>query len=166
MDGSRRENDAEHTWHLTMMAILLQEYANEPNLDFLKVLKKLIIHDLVEIDAGDTFAYDEVGYSDKQEREEAAAKRLFGMLPNDQEMECHDLWVAYEERNTPEAQYANAMDRFEPILLNYITAACLGKSTASQKLKFLSGMLRLNKVLKPYGSSSKHLLTRLLRKAF
>ncbi|TCP31278.1 putative hydrolase of HD superfamily [Scopulibacillus darangshiensis] len=121
VDRSRRENDAEHTWHLTMMALILQEHANEPDLDLLKTLKMLIIHDLVEIDAGDTFAYDEAGYSDKREREERAAKRLFGMLPKEQGEEMYELWLEFEDRRTIESQYANAMDRFEPILLNYMT---------------------------------------------
>lgn len=121
LDRSRYENDAEHTWHLTVMAILLQEYANERNLNLLRVLKILIIHDIVEIDAGDTFAYDAKGNEDKFERESQAAKRIFGLLPEDQQHEMNQLWLEYEQRQTPEAQFASALDRLQPLLHNYVT---------------------------------------------
>jgi putative hydrolase of HD superfamily len=118
--GSRHENDAEHSWHLAMMAMILLEHANEKEIDLLRVLKMLLIHDLVEIDAGDTFAYDEKGHEDKQEREEVAAKRIFGLLPEDQREEVYGLWREFEERKTPEARYANAIDRLHPMILNYM----------------------------------------------
>jgi putative hydrolases of HD superfamily len=119
LDRSRRENDAEHTWHLTMMAIILLEHANDPKLNLLRVLQMLIVHDLVEIDAGDTFAYDTKGYEDKSERELKAANRLFGMLPENQAGELMSLWIEFEDRMTNESKYANALDRLQPMLFNY-----------------------------------------------
>ncbi|GAB2697058.1 HD domain-containing protein [Paenibacillus thermoaerophilus] len=120
-DASRRENDAEHSWHLALMAMLLSEHAAEPGLDLGKVMRMLLVHDLVEIDAGDTFAYDEAGHTDKAEREQRAANRLFGLLPDDQRDEFHSLWREFEERATPEAKFAASLDRLQPMLLNYTT---------------------------------------------
>jgi len=113
----RRENDAEHSWHLAMMAALLAEYAPAP-VDLQRVLRMLLIHDVVEIDAGDTFAYDTAGYSDKEARERLAADRLFGMLPADQASEFRDLWDEFEAVSSVESRYANALDRLQPLLLN------------------------------------------------
>lgn len=121
MDRSRRENDAEHSWHLAVMAILLKEYAADESVDLAKVLKMVLIHDVVEIDAGDTFAYDTEGEKDKAERETAAAERLFGMLPADQAVELRDLWEEFEARQTGESRFAAALDRLQPILHNYQT---------------------------------------------
>jgi len=120
-DKSRRENDAEHSWHLGVMAILLLEHARQPQLDLLRVLKMLLVHDLVEIDAGDTFVYDDAGAVDKAERETAAADRVFGLLPADQAAELRAIWEEFEARQTPEAKYAAALDRFQPMLHNYRT---------------------------------------------
>jgi len=120
-DKSRHENDAEHSWHLAVMAMLLSEYANEQNIELLRVIKMVLIHDLVEIDAGDTFCYDEKGNMDKAEREQAAAKRLFHMLPEDQANELHALWEEFELGSTPEARFAAALDRLQPLLHNYQT---------------------------------------------
>lgn len=117
----RQENDAEHSWHLCLVVIVLAEYANQPDLDVLRVLKMLILHDIVEIDAGDTFAYDTVGMSDQHEREAVAADRLFGLLPEDQFREFRGLWDEFEARETPEAKFAAACDRFQPMLLNLNT---------------------------------------------
>ncbi|WP_349409441.1 HD domain-containing protein [Pseudalkalibacillus sp. SCS-8] len=118
-NGSRQENDAEHSWHLAMMAIILEEYANEKQINTLHVIKMLLIHDLVEIDAGDTFAYDEIGHADKAQREEEAAERIFSMLPEDQADMIYQLWREFEERKTPEARFAAALDRLHPMLLNH-----------------------------------------------
>lgn len=118
---NRNENDAEHSWHLAMMAILLSEYASEQKIDVLYVIKMVLIHDLVEIDAGDTFAYDEKGYEDKEEREQKAADRLFNILPADQAEEMLKLWREFEAMETPEARFAASLDRFQPLLLNYNT---------------------------------------------
>jgi putative hydrolase of HD superfamily len=121
LPGDRRpENDAEHSWHLSLMAILLVEYA-DAEVDLMKVLKMLLIHDVVEIDAGDTFAYDEVGNRDKAEREQKAADRLFGLLPDDQAGEMRALWDEFEERQSAEARYAASLDRLQPLLLNFHT---------------------------------------------
>lgn len=117
--GDRLENDAEHSWHLTMMALLLKEHANQ-DVDLLKVLKMLLVHDLVEIDAGDTFAYDAKGHEDKYEREKQAAKRLFGMLPPDQERELTELWEEFERMETIEARFASALDRLQPLIHNHL----------------------------------------------
>lgn len=119
-DGSRRENDAEHSWHLAVMAAVLAEYADEP-VDLGRVLKMLLIHDLVEIDAGDTFVYDELGQAGRLEREKRAADRIFGLLPEDQGAEFRALWEEFEAGKTPEARFALALDRLHPMLLNYCT---------------------------------------------
>jgi putative hydrolase of HD superfamily len=120
-DQSRCENDAEHSWHLAMMAMILAEYAKDPQLDLPQVIRMLLIHDLVEIYAGDTYAYDEKGYLDKAEREQNAAKRLFSLLPDDQAEAFHALWEEFERGETPEARFANVCDRLQPLLLNYQT---------------------------------------------
>ncbi len=115
--GSRQENDAEHSWHLALMAFLLSEHANE-EVDVLKVMKMVLIHDLVEIDAGDTYAYDAAGNASKRQREEKAADRIFGILPEDQEKEIRNLWEEFEQYETPEAEFAHVLDNFQPLSLN------------------------------------------------
>lgn len=115
----RYENDAEHSWHLAIMAIVLAEHANVPGLDLSRVIKMLLVHDIVEIDAGDTFAYDEKGHEDKLEREQKAANRLFGLLPDDQRDELMALWHEFEAHETAEARFALALDRLHPMLLNF-----------------------------------------------
>ncbi len=117
----RHENDAEHSWHLAVMAVLLSEYLEGGRVDILKVLKMVLIHDVVEIDAGDTYCYDEEAAEGKRERETRAADRIFGLLPRDQSQELRALWQEFEERNTPESRFANALDRLQPLLLNYHT---------------------------------------------
>ncbi|WP_255558896.1 HD domain-containing protein [Horticoccus luteus] len=114
----RQENDAEHSWHLCLAVIVLAEHANAPHLDVLRVLKMLILHDLVEIDAGDTFAYDVARVAGQHDREVLAADRIFGLLPADQAGEFRALWDEFEARATPEARFAAAIDRFQPMLLN------------------------------------------------
>lgn len=121
MDGSRYENDAEHSWHLAVMAMLLKEYGNTPEMDLVRVIKMVLIHDIVEIDAGDTYCYDEKGNIDKVSREKVAATRIFGLLPGDQQTEFNALWAEFEERVTPEAQFAAALDRIQPLMHNYYT---------------------------------------------
>lgn len=120
VDGSKRENDAEHSWSLAVMSFLLAEYASE-EIDVPRVMKMVLLHDLVEIDAGDTFAYDAVGYQDKESRELAAADRIFSMLPDDQAKEFRALWDEFEEMSTPSALYAAALDRMQPLINNYLT---------------------------------------------
>jgi putative hydrolase of HD superfamily len=121
MDGSRRENDAEHSWHLAVMALLLSEYAAEPEVDLLRVVKMVLVHDLVEIDAGDVLVYDRSESSEWQAREREAAERVFRILPTDQAGEFRGLWEEFEARATREARFAAALDRFQPILHNYQT---------------------------------------------
>jgi putative hydrolase of HD superfamily len=118
INSRRPENDAEHSWHLCLCVIVLAEHANVPNLDVLRVLKMLIVHDLVEIDAGDTFAYDVAAMANQHEREVVAAERIFGLLPEDQAREFRALWDEFEEKATAEAKFATAVDRFQPVLLN------------------------------------------------
>lgn len=117
-DSSRKENDAEHSWHLAMMAVFLSEYAKE-DVDVLHVISMVLIHDLVEIDAGDTYAYDTEGNKSKRAREEKAADRIFNILPEDQAKKVRDLWEEFEANETPEANFANALDRVQPIMLNH-----------------------------------------------
>ncbi|HCS73635.1 MAG TPA: hydrolase [Clostridiales bacterium] len=119
INDRRRENDAEHSWHLAVMAMFLSEHVKEDNLDLFKVMKMVLIHDIVEIDAGDTFAYDEEGYEDKEEREMKAAQRIFNLLPTDQAIKMKELWLEFEEKATPESRYAASLDRLQPLLLNY-----------------------------------------------
>lgn len=116
-DASRKENDAEHSWHIALMAYLLQEYVEEP-VEVSKVMLMVLIHDLVEIDAGDTYAYDEEGAKTKDERERKAADHIFGMLPEDQGMYLKALWEEFEAYETAEAKYAHLLDNFQPLLLN------------------------------------------------
>ena len=116
-DASRKENDAEHSWHIALMAYLLQEYVEEP-VEVSKVMLMVLIHDLVEIDAGDTYAYDEEGAKTKDERERKAADHIFGILPEDQGMYLKALWEEFEAYETAEAKYAHLLDNFQPLLLN------------------------------------------------
>ncbi len=120
LDSHRRENSAEHSWHLAMMALVLAEHANQP-IDPLHTLKLVLAHDIVEIDAGDTYAYDPDGHAGKDERERKAARRIFGLLPADQAKELSRLWEEYEGQKTPESRFALALDRLMPLLHNYHT---------------------------------------------
>ena len=113
----RRENDAEHAWHMAVMIYLLREWANE-DFDVARAMAMALIHDVVEIDAGDTYAYDEAALATKDEREKAAADRIFGILPPDQRNELRSLFEEFEEGKTPEAKFARTMDNFQPLLLN------------------------------------------------
>ena len=116
-DASRKEDDAEHSWHLALMAVLLSEYSNE-EVDLKKVVPMVLIHDLVEIDAGDTYAYDEAGTQTKVERETKAADRIFGMLPEDQGRWFRDLWDEFEAYESADAKFAHVLDNCQPLLLN------------------------------------------------
>lgn len=117
---SRFENDTEHSWHISVMAILLLEHANDKAIDLIKILKMVLIHDIVEIDAGDVIIYDLQRRKEIIEKENAAAQRLFGILPGDQRDEFISLWKEFEAKETNEAKFAGAVDRIEPILLNYL----------------------------------------------
>lgn len=120
LDRSRVENDAEHTWQLALMAMVLSEHSRE-TVDLLRVIKMLLVRDIVEIDAGDTFAYDHVARTTQAERELKAAERIFAILPADQAVEFRALWDEFELKATAEARFANAMDRLQPTLHNFFT---------------------------------------------
>jgi putative hydrolases of HD superfamily len=120
MDCSRRENTAEHSWHVAMAALLLAEYAPE-GVDHPRAISMMLVHDLIEIDAGDTFLYDEAGTADKAVREIKAADRLFSLLPEDQNRELRALWDEFEAGATPTARFARALDRLMPLMHNYYT---------------------------------------------
>jgi putative hydrolase of HD superfamily len=125
---NRRENDVEHSWHLGMLAMLLREYAANEHIDISRCIAMVLVHDIVEIDAGDTYIYDEAAGGDKQQREQAAAHRIFGLLPADQTRYFRELWDEFEARRSPEARYAAALDRLHPMIHNYATK---GKSWLS-----------------------------------
>lgn len=139
-DASRKENDAEHSWHLAMMCLILNEYANE-EVDLLRTMSMVLIHDIIEIDAGDTYAYDEVGNKTKREREEKAAERIFRLLPEDQANYIRELWDEFEEARTKEAMFAHTLDKVQPTMLN---AATDGKAWKEHEVK-LSQILNRNK---------------------
>ena len=136
-DGERLENDAEHAWHLAVMALLLSEYANE-EIDLLRVVGIVLIHDLVEIYAGDTFAYDTEGLKTQKEREKAAADRLFSRLPDDLGMKIRELWEEFEAGATPESRFAHTLDNFQPLMLQ----------AASDGRAWKEGGRRLSEVLR------------------
>lgn len=121
IDGSRRENDAEHSWHIAVMALLFSDYVKEKP-DLGRVVKMLVVHDLVEIYAGDTFAFDVEANKSKEENEIAAADKLFSQLPEEQGKEIRSLWEEFDEMKTPDSIYANCMDRVQPFLHNTLTA--------------------------------------------
>ena len=118
LNSDRLENDAEHSWHLALMAIALSEHANKP-VDILKVIKMVLIHDIVEIDSGDVFVYDKSKSHKNTEEEFAAAKRIFGLLPENQAKELIDLWKEFEDGETDDAKFAKSLDKLEPLLQNF-----------------------------------------------
>ncbi len=134
---TRKENDAEHSWHLAILAFLLAEYSNE-NINVTHVMKMVLLHDVVEIDAGDTYCYDNEGYKSKAEREEKAAQRIFGLLPDDQRKEFYDLWREFEDSETPDARFAAMLDRVQPLLLNYTKGGISWKEHGIHKEQVLN----------------------------
>jgi putative hydrolase of HD superfamily len=134
--SDRRENDAEHSWHLALMAVILREYAGS-DIDLLRVIKMVIVHDLVEIDAGDTYCYSDYDPAEKLKTESRAAKRIFGMLPEDQAREFLDAWQEFERGETPEARFAVALDRLQPLLLNYHVGGSVWQENAVHKHQVL-----------------------------
>lgn len=129
-DATRKENDSEHAWHMAIMTLLLSEYAND-KIDVLRTISMLLIHDLVEIDAGDTYAYDEQGKKTQADRERKAADRIYGMLPEEQGRKLYELWLEFEAQETPEAKFARTMDNLQPMMLN---AATNGKAWAEHEV--------------------------------
>jgi putative hydrolase of HD superfamily len=140
LDRSRQENSAEHSWHIALILLILSEYADADNLDFLRVLKLLLVHDLVEIDADDTYCYDEIGGRDQKMRETKAADRIFNILPPDQTAAFRALWDEYEENETPESKFANALDRLQPFLHNYFTRGHTWQKHGIQKSQVIARM--------------------------
>ena len=140
-NGIQREDDSQHAWHMAVMTLLLSEYSNEP-IDVLKTISMLLIHELGEIDAGDTFAYDEEGKKTQRERELRAADRIFSILPEDQRDKFRSLWDEFEEGTSPEALFAHTMDNLQPTMLN---AATNGKMWKEKQVR-LSGILNRNKI--------------------
>lgn len=147
-DGIRKENDAEHAWHMAVMALVLGEYSND-KIDLLKTISMILIHDIVEIDAGDTYAYDEQRKKSQKSREIAAADRIFALLPEDQQKKFRLLWEEFEAAETPEARFARAMDNVQPIMLNNATK---GKSWEERNVH-LSQILKRNQIT-PEGSQT------------
>lgn len=129
--GLRKENDAEHSWHMAVMALLMSEYSNE-DIDMLHTISMILVHDLVEIYAGDTYAYDVKGNSDKKDRELRAADKLFSILPDDQCDKFRKLWEEFEEGVTAEAKFAASMDRIQPLMLNHASG---GRSWKEHEVK-------------------------------
>lgn len=121
VDKSRQETDAEHSWHFALMAMTLFEYCSIPNVNIERVIRMALVHDLVEIYAGDTFAYDTIGNESKEIREKEAADKLFTLLPFEQAGEYRSLWEEFDRMNTPDSMYASAIDRLQPFLSNYLT---------------------------------------------
>ena len=140
LDRSRQENSAEHSWHIALIVLILSEYAEADDLDLLHVIKLLLAHDLVEIDAGDTYCYDEIGGRDKKAREMNAADRIFNILPGDQAASFRSLWDEYEARETPESRFANALDRLQPFLHNYFTRGRVWRKHGIRKKQVLARM--------------------------
>lgn len=140
LDRSRQENSAEHCWHIALIVLILSEYADEDDLDLLQVIKLLLVHDLVEIDADDTYCYDEIGGRDQKIRETKAADRIFNILPADQAGLLRSLWDEYEARETPESRFANALDRLQPLLHNYFTRGHTWQKYGIQKRQVLERM--------------------------
>ena len=144
LDVSRQENSAEHSWHIALLVLILSEYAKDDDLDLLQVIKLLLIHDLVEIDAGDTYCYDEAGGQDQNARETRAADRIFNILPTDQAAVLRALWDEYEAKDTPESKFANALDRVQPFLHNYFTRGHTWQKHGIQKKQVIARMQPVN----------------------
>jgi putative hydrolase of HD superfamily len=142
LHGDRRENDAEHSWHLALMALVLAEHADPP-VDVLRVLKMVLIHDLVEIDAGDTFGYDEAALLTQPERERLAAAQIFGLLPRDMAHELRTVWEEFEEKQTPEAKFASALDRMGGVLPSYYNeGGCWNEAGVTvERVKLRNGII-------------------------
>ena len=141
-DASRKENDAEHSWHLALMAFVLADYSNEP-VDVLKTMKMVLLHDVIEIDAGDTYAYDTEANKIKRERELKADDRIFGLLPDAQKLEYRGLWDEFEAMETPESKFANMLDKVQPLLLNDASG---GKSWAEHDVQISQVLKRDERV--------------------
>jgi len=162
LDKTRRENDAEHMWHMAVCALLFQEYLDDPKIDMLKVLKLVLVHDVVDIYAGDTYAYDMAGHETQALRERQAADRLFALLPADQEREFRSLWDEFEEHTTNEAKYAHLLDAFMPLLHNYLTNGAKWQELGATRDKVLQ---RCRDKVKPCSSEIWNYLNNMIEDA-
>ena len=166
MNGERRENDAEHSWHLAMMAMILAEYASDSSLDLSKVIRMVLIHDIVEIDAGDTFIYDLEAAKTKAAKEKAAADRIFGLLPEDQQKEFRLLWDEFEAKETSEAKFAGSLDRLHPLLHNYQTQGAAWKKHGITSDRVLKHNKQISKGSEELWDYAEELIRESVRKGF
>ncbi|HWI52453.1 MAG TPA: HD domain-containing protein [Symbiobacteriaceae bacterium] len=157
MGGQRQENSAEHSWQLAVMALVLAEYANEP-VNAQHVVSMLLVHDLIEIDAGDTWSFDDAGYLDKEQRERLAAARIFSLLPEDQARPLRALWDEFEAMGTPESRFANALDRLMPMLHNFHNGGGTWRRDGVTMQKVLSRQSAISKGSQALGDYSLALL--------
>jgi putative hydrolase of HD superfamily len=162
----RQENDAEHSWHLALMSLILYEYLDEKGVNLLKVMKMLLIHDLVEIFAGDTFCYDVEGVKGQLKRENGAAEKMFPILPSDQAKELRALWDEFVEMKTPEARYAAALDRLQPLLLNYNTEGHAWKKHGIRKPQVLERNKHIEKASKRLWTYARGLIDSSVEKGY
>lgn len=162
----RQENDAEHSWHLALMSLVLFEHLDDKDVSLLKVMKMLLIHDLVEIFAGDTFCYDVEGVKDQVKRENGAADKVFAILPSDQAKELHALWDEFVEMKTAEARYAAALDRLQPLLLNYNTEGHAWRVHGIKKSQVLQRNKHVEKASKRLWAYAKGLIDNSVAKGY
>lgn len=155
--SERKENDAEHTFHIATMAVILHEYADE-EVDLEHVIKLLLFHDIVEIDAGDTFAYDKEHNKSKLDREKKAAEHLYGLLPEDQAEEFKALWYEFEAQETPESKFALVMDRLQPVYLNYLNGGGTWKEHHVTKEEVLHRIMPFEKASKTLYEFTLHII--------
>ena len=162
----RQENDAEHSWHLAMLVVTLSEYSNDSSIDLLRTVKMVLIHDIVEIDAGDTFCYDDHDRKAKTEKERKAAHRIFGILPEEQGQELIDLWEEFEAMETPEAQFAAAADRLQPLLLNYYSEGYAWKKHGIKKSQVIERNHHISNGSKVLWEFAKNLIEESVNKGY
>ncbi len=165
-DKTRNENDAEHSFHIALMAMTLYEYCDDKSVDLLRVLKMLLVHDLVEIYAGDTFAYDPKGNLDKLEREMVAAERIFGMLPSEQGDEYKALWEEFDAEKTADALFATCVDRLQPLILNYMSDGKAWKDAHVTAEMVKQRMSVIGKASKPLYEMAKGLIKNAQQKGY
>ena len=166
VNGSRLENSAEHSWHLAMSAMILAEHAADSDFDVLHAVKLALVHDLIEIDAGDTYCYDDEGRKDQKQREAAAADRIFSLLPADQMRKIHRFWEEFEHRQTPEARFAHAVDRFVPLLHNYVTAGSSWKENGIRRTQVEKRMASIRPGSEVLHAAATALINEAVRRGF
>jgi len=165
IDGSRQENDAEHSWHLAMMAMVLHEYVPE-KVDLCRVIQMVLVHDLVEIYAGDTFAYDAKAHEDKEKREQEAAGKLFSILPSKQGEKLRGLWEEFEAQDTPEAKFATALDRLQPLMHNYYNQGGTWKTHNVRKDKVMQRIEPIAEGAPVLAEYARHLVEESVKKGY